>query len=76
MRTAHVFISLSVSMCDLHYLMQLWRFVNTISHTPLKAFYICTCLIVKYARLHSVGCLQTINLSLLKPSGYYMYHYI
>jgi len=63
-------------MCDLCYLMQELRFVFTTSHTTLKRFYICTSLIVTYARLHSVGCLQTINLSPLKPSGYYMYHHI
>jgi hypothetical protein len=76
MHTAHVFISPSVSMCDLYYLMLERRFVNTTSHTTPNIFYIYTCVIVIYARIHSIGCLLTINLSPLKPSGYYTYHYI
>jgi hypothetical protein len=76
MHSAHVFISPTVSMCDLYYLMLERRFVNTTSHTTPNRFYIYTCVIVIYARLHPISCLLTINLSPLKPSGYYMNHHI
>ena len=76
MQSAHVFISPSVSMCDIYYLMLERRFVNTTSHTTPNRLYICTCTIVIYARLHSNRCLQTINLNPLMPSGYYMYHHL
>jgi hypothetical protein len=69
MHTAHVFISLSVSMCDLYYFTLKRRFVHTTSHTPPNRFCICTCLIVVYAGLRFFGRLETINLSTLKPSG-------